>query len=338
MKIIYIGPFPPPYGGVTLKNNVIKKVLINNGFSIEVFNTTILKNYFNFIKLIIFLFKHKSSKGILSISSNSLLILTKILYVLAPRIMKNYIVIVAGGLFVQIIKKSRIKASIFNNYRKIFVESYRMKNDLQRINILNAEYLPNFRSKPINRNFRFKLKDEKLVKFIFISRVSKVKGVDLIFDSLKWLDERDSFQIDVYGPIEDNYVPEFFQSLNNNKKVNYLGIFESDKNNIIDLLYNYDVLLLPTRHKNEGHAGVLTEAKIAGCTAITSDLNFNSEIINHMRDGIILKENSAENLALSMKLLINNIELLNELRFNSFNSAENYFIENYLDIIIQNLE
>ena len=103
-------------------------------------------------------------------------------------------------------------------------------------------------------------------------------------------------------------------------------------------LSQYDVLLLPSRWKNEGVPGILVESKITGLPAVVSDIAYNAEIVNDGVDGIVLKENTAEALSKALLYLGENRSVLSKLKIGAKDSAEHYYIDNYIDKIVGELK
>ena len=107
---------------------------------------------------------------------------------------------------------------------------------------------------------------------------------------------------------------------------------------IYKTLNNYDILLFPTRWAFEGVPGILVESKIAGLTVIASNIAYNNELIINLNEGIILENNDASNLCNSLKTLDCNRDLLFELKTNNYLSSERYYIDNYIDNIIETIK
>jgi glycosyltransferase involved in cell wall biosynthesis len=333
-KINYIGSFPPPYGGVTIRNSEFLKAL-NRKYKIEIFNTSELNNVFKYIKLLFFLLKNRKNNGIISTSTPSFIKLTKILNRFFSYLMPKYIIITAGGSVDKHLLNSNISNNVFNKYRKYFVETNILITNITELGINNVNFLPNCRLKPKNRFFKER-ESNNLMKFISISRISHEKGIDTILKADKLLKENNNYHIDFYGPIDKEIKSEFLNYIDN-KNVFYKGIFEGDKFDINDLLVDYDVLLFPTRHLSEGHAGVLTNAKIAGCAIIATDINANTDIVKDNINGLIIKESTAELLAESMLKLLDNLNFLDKIKIESYESAKVYFVENHIDKLIDAL-
>lgn len=172
------------------------------------------------------------------------------------------------------------------------------------------------------------------LKAVFFSRISPDKGVDLIFDAAENLSHVD---FHLYGEIDNAYSDAFINRISSLPNVTYHGVFRGRNPEVYDELAKYDVMLLPTRWKFEGVPGVLVESKIAGIPAIVSDICYNAEVVEDGVSGIVLKENTAEKLAEAIARLERNRAALYKLKCGAAQSAETYYIENYIDGILDKL-
>lgn len=109
----------------------------------------------------------------------------------------------------------------------------------------------------------------KVVKGVYISRISKIKNLAFALERLKSVSDSNSFEFDIYGPIEDNEYWNECQGIIKEieVKVNYKG--ELDHSKVKSTFEDYDFLFLPTHHENFGH--VFVEAWSSGCMTLISD-------------------------------------------------------------------
>lgn len=335
-KIFYIGGFAPPYGGVTIKNKVLFNELTKY-LNIDNFNTSKLKkSIWNKVKLMIFLLKNKGQKGVICVSSYSLFKLTRIITMYDSRWLGQISVFAVGGRLHELIHEYHIDISRLNKYKNIYVECEGMKSKLKAMGMNNVDVIPNLRNMPGKR--QYKSINNKKLKALFLSRICKEKGVEEIISAAKLLDKKKvEYKIDFYGPIDSIIEKKFNKHIEANEKLSYKGLVNSSNEDIYDLIKEYDVILFPTKHNGEGFPGIFAEAKIAGVPIIASNWNYNSDIINNLKDGIILKNNTAEELSNAIQELANDNKLREELRKNSFASGEKYFVGNYIQNIINNM-
>ena len=173
----------------------------------------------------------------------------------------------------------------------------------------NTVWFPNCR-----RSVKDKL-EEKVYKkkFVFISRVIRYKGIYEILDVFKELG--DHLSVDFYGPISDY---DFLLQINNVENICYKGIV--DPANVINVLQEYDVLLLPTYYPGEGYPGIIIEGFSIGIPVITTKWNSIPEIVDDGYNGLLIEPANSECLRKAV-LSINqaNFDLMRSHAFESFN-------------------
>jgi glycosyltransferase involved in cell wall biosynthesis len=106
-------------------------------------------------------------------------------------------------------------------------------------------------------------------RFIFVSRISRMKNLDAALVAFRDVERRVEF--DIYGPIEDRGYWEQCQSLIEalpaNVRVAYGGELAPDE--VRTKFAEYDAFIFPTRGENFGH--VIAESLSASCPVICTD-------------------------------------------------------------------
>ena len=125
------------------------------------------------------------------------------------------------------------------------------------------------------------------LKTVFFSHITPDEGIDIIFNTAKNFPK---VEFHLYGEIDSAYSDTFAIESNILPNVTYHGVFKGRDAEAYEELSKYDVMLLPTRWKNEGVPGVFVEAKIAGVLSIVSNICYNAEIIEDGVSGIVLKK------------------------------------------------
>ncbi|MCF8018802.1 MAG: glycosyltransferase [Vallitaleaceae bacterium] len=333
---IYFGKFPPPYGGVTVKN----KLLFDKLSSMVTISQS---GYYNqdagkfsrFSAFIKELLLNKKRGLVIGISQDSLKKVTLFLYALNPKLMGMSVVMVMGGTFPELVKSSPKLQVALTAYKAIYVEAEGMKKQLNLMGVENVFIFPNCRERYIGTQVGHGTEAEGQLKCLFFSLISKDKGVDVVLEAASILKNRQiNFSIDFYGPISPDYEAAFLEAVNQQASLNYNGLFKSKgKGDVYEKMQAYDLFLFPTKWKNEGVPGALVEAKFSGLPAIVSDLNYNSEIVEDGVSGVVLKENTPEALARSIERLSQNRKVLEAMKMGARTSSEAYVIENYLEEI-----
>lgn len=337
-QFIYFGKFPAPYGGVTIKNKLIfdnlsKHIDVKQSRFFEDRPGKLVRIY----SLIIDLIFNRKKPLILGVSKDSLKRITIIMYYLNKKLMSKSTVMVMGGTFPDMVEKDSKLKSYINKYKFIYVETEGMKKKMQQNGVKNARVFPNCRENYITNNIKESNSDN--LKCVFFSLISEEKGADLVVDAFNLLSQsQEKITVDFYGHIDREFEKKFLKKISSNIYMNYKGIFKANqKNDVYEKLKEYDLLLFPTKWKNEGVPGILVESKIAGIPAIVSDINYNSEIVEHEKSGVVLVENNAENVAKAIKVINIDRVYLKKLKVGAKNSSEKYIIDNFINEIIEGL-
>jgi|SRR5579859_850942 len=130
------------------------------------------------------------------------------------------------------------------------------------------DLLPKVAGAPLNRE-RLHQKRPGEASFVFLSRISRVKNLDLAIELLRNLKGKVNF--DIFGPIEDKAYwlacEKLTGTLPENIVCRYHGTLSPTM--VGQVLSRYDFFFLPTRGENFGY--VILEAFMAGCPVIISD-------------------------------------------------------------------
>ena len=115
--------------------------------------------------------------------------------------------------------------------------------------------------------------ENKHIRFLFIGRIMKEKGIDeLLYAAKKIKKEYSDIQFDIVGPMEDDYKNIIDEYVNNNI-INYYG-YQSDVKPFIKQCHCF---IMPSYH--EGMANTLLEAGSMGRPLITTNIHGCKEAI-----------------------------------------------------------
>ena len=118
------------------------------------------------------------------------------------------------------------------------------------------------------------------------------------------------------GP-EKQELEEFAQTQKLGSKVR----FQPFTSNISRFLAKTDIFVLPSLA--EGMSMSLLEAMSFGIACIVSDIDANTELINHMKNGLIFPRGNIKDLSWNLNLLLNNDALRKKLGINAKHKIEN---------------
>lgn len=341
MSIFYIGGFPPPFGGVTTKNRNLY-VALSSRLEIKKidFSEIKRKNIIEGIRFIKALIGRKNRFIVGVAGKNTRKRLCKLMYIINKKTLRESVIFLMGGTSADDIAADKRFQKYVSHFRCIYAETQSMCETLRKVGLSNVAYYPNCRFKPKsslvkescseNKNSK---SDEFKLNAVFFSRVCLGKGIDIIVETAR---KTPDVAYHIYGEIEEGSDAIINEAVSNLKNFFYHGIFSGQEEEVISLLASYNVVLLPTRYKCEGVPGVLVESKIAGIPAIVSNVSYNSEIIQDGINGIVLQENNSKMLESAIVELFNSA-YLKRLSSNAFISANDYYVESYLDSILKML-
>lgn len=336
-KHLYIGEFPPPIGGVTVKNNLMRTQVFYD-CDIEFFDLYRCKR--NSLTILVLVSKIVRVRGsiVLGIGSNVRLktLLQMIKLLRGTRMLGRCSIVMMGSTLQNYTRSDTKAADLVRKSNSIFTESLSINEEFAQQNIVHTQFFPNCRVLPSKEYCGKRIDYERGLKLVFFSKVCKEKGAHVLFEVLAKLDEIGiPVQLDYYGVIAPEYQKEFEESLRQLDHVSYKGVFDSQMEDVYEKLSEYDILLFPTAWKGEGVPGILVESKIAGIPAIVTRHNYNSEIVVDTKEGIVVdKENMVENYVAAILELYNNPDHYADLARGAWESRVRYDIACYKDRLI----
>lgn len=133
------------------------------------------------------------------------------------------------------------------------------------------------------------------IRFLFIGRVMKEKGVDELFIAMKKLvDERMHCSLDIVGPYEEDY-REAIKQYENEGWLRYRG-YQKD---VRAFIKNCHCFVLPSWH--EGMANTNLECAASGRPVITSNIHGCLEAVLDGKTGYLVEKKNADELYRAMK-------------------------------------
>lgn len=216
---------------------------------------------------------------------------------------KNIYYWMVGGSFHEKVERGELDKAFFQKMKGLVVQSPRMLDSLQKQGFTNVYYVSN--SKRISHLPDIKKRNNKRVKFVFLSRINPTKGCGEIVESTKCLNElgyQNMFSVDFFGAIDQCYL-DFPKVIDGIPNIQYNGFLDLTHNQGYDKLAEYDMMLFPTYWDGEGFPGVIIDSYIAGVPVLASDWNLNCDYINKY-SGIIIPHHNQLRLQEEMKNVI----------------------------------
>jgi len=191
------------------------------------------------------------------------------------------------------------------NFEKIYEKSNRLKKTVFRYVLRNSDIqfwetksLVSFGQKLGKNSLWFPnvrvrsniMRDEDLPykrRFIFLSRVEKVKGIDVLKECFASLPE--GYHVDIYGPVKDYELSQL-----TGKNFTYVRALEAFE--VTEILSKYDVLVLPSMWKGEGYPGIIIESYSVGLPVVASIIGAIPEIVEDGKTGFLVSSGSVGDL------------------------------------------
>jgi glycosyltransferase involved in cell wall biosynthesis len=157
-----------------------------------------------------------------------------------------------------------------------FIENKLTKKDKSKIIPGSGVNLEKF--KPMG-----KTKEDGIVRFLFIGRIMKEKGIEEYLKAAEYLaDKYSNVEFQILGPFEEEKYKEIILN-NNNPKIKYLGVSYDVRNEIKEI----DCIINPTYH--EGMSNVLLEGAAMAKPLLASNIPGCREIVDNGVNGYLFE-------------------------------------------------
>lgn len=321
-----------PIGGETAKNQILVSVLQKY---VDVIALDFYKNKqrpWIYLQALWALLRYPNASIILSTTASNIYPLLKVFKTLG---MKRHIIHwIIGGEFDKLVKEGRFNLEVLNVAQWHLAQSQQMTEVLKECGLKGARYVPNFRKIPPISHEQIQRSADNRVRFVYMSRIMKEKGVGEILqcaDRLNSLRYQDSYAIGFYGRLDQSYQEEFYQTIAKLPNVEYKGVLNLNDTSGYETLASYHAMLFPTFHPSEGIAGAIIDAYIAGVPVIVSEWNHNREVVKDGETGMIVPVHNIEMLTKTMRDIIDGNIDLSLMAANAKKEAEKYRAENTIN-------
>lgn len=176
------------------------------------------------------------------------------------------------------------------------------------------------------------IKEDEFI-FLFIGRLARQKGVDILIKALKKIERG---ILIVAGEGEESYgLARLTSELGLEQRIKFLG----QRRDIPELLAVADCLVLPSRW--EGFGMVVLEAMAAGVPVVASAVNGIEEIIRSDAEGLLFEAENTEALSETLRYIQEDGELRRKISLGGSRRVEDFSVERHaqtlLDLVGENL-
>ena len=227
---------------------------------------------------------------------------------------------------------------MLKKFDSIWVETSRMKSDLESLGFSNVIKVNNFKHLEILSTSQLMVNKTSPLKLVIFSRIMQEKGVEdaiLAINKINTLLGCIVFTLDLYGPIDESFKVPFDKLCHDNEHfVKYCGIVSP--NDSVKYLKHYFALLFPTRFYTEGIPGTIIDSYASGVPVVASQWQHANDVIAHNSTGIIYEFASYQALRDALLFCANNPDVINSWKINCLNKSKEYLPEHFLKTVIIN--
>lgn len=248
--------------------------------------------------------------------------------------------LVVGGWLPKFLQHNKKYIKLLSEIDGLYVQTQRVKDELNEMGLSNVSILPNFRR--FDGNYVKNKHVNNYLKLVYFSRIIKEKGVEIAIDAVKNINSKykqHKVTLDIWGPIGEKYEDEFFEIMNsvNNYSITYKGFLEPNK--IYDTLSNYDIMVFPTYYQGEGFPGAILDAYISGIPVIASDWQDNAEFIEPDITGFLFEAKSSVDFEKVLNnILDNKLHDLEKMSENCRVKSSMYHVDNIIPNLLKEMK
>ena len=249
--------------------------------------------------------------------------------------------VVVGGWLIDFIKKNPSLLKPIKKLDCIYVELKSMKTRLEEMGFDNVFFKPKFRETNAITHEELYTPDCEPYRVCTFSRIRYEKGIEDAVEAVRYVNKtlgRTVYNLDIYGLPDEDYA-ERFEELKKDFEpfINYKGFVQGTAASSKEL-HTCFAMLFPTWYEGEGFAGTVVDAFCAGVPVVATDWKYNEEVITHGKDGIIYSVNEREKLKDILLEVAQNPDMLNKMRPECLNHAEEFSPQKGVKIIIDQLK
>lgn len=339
-SIIIIGPFPEPISGVSLANEVVRKVLLLHSYKVHIINTSFSEfdeqvGKFSFKKALFFL---KLNLSIYKIFSSNIVYITPgqtffgvlkyAAFILLSRVLgKELIVHIHGNhlrdAYDEMNKvKKRIIYFLVSKFHKGIVLSQSLKKNLTPF-LDNSQIfsLPNFAEDYLLEE-NTEVNNE--LRIVFLSNLMIEKGILHLLEALHFLELKGiKYKAKIAGNIDKSTKDNFFVLLNRLSNTEYVGLVKGEEKKALLLWSN--IFILPTFYKMEGQPISILEAMATKNVIITTDHAGIPDIFSSGVHGFYVDKKSSKSISETLEYLSVQKEEVKKIAENN----KVYFLKNF---------
>ncbi len=345
MRILILGPFPPPLFGVSLSNFVLKNGLLKKGYTVNTINTAGGKKIdsevgawdirkLSFIKSYLEIYKVFKSDIVYCTTGQTFFGIIKYApFILLSRLLgKKTIVHVKGGFLKRSYEgmgtvKKAISKFILSSYNGGIVLSKSLRVLLEGFLPDNKIFIQhNFIQDSLIIPQEQILNQKKLdkLRIIYLSNLMKEKGIVELLDALEELNNsKIPFEAKIAGHIPKD-AHDLLDKMDKIENLEYVGVVQKEAKT--DLLCWGNVFSLPTYYSMEGQPISIIESMGFGNVILTTKHAGIPDICTE-KNGVFVEKRNASSIFEQLEYLSNNLSWINEVGVYNMKQAQALYTE-----------
>lgn len=229
----------------------------------------------------------RDKKYIVLLSSNGRKVLFPILSFMSNFMNKDIYHYGIGGRLAREVSEKPSWKKYVSSFKSNWMESIELADQLQKLGVHNAIYLPNFKKLNIMTEAELCTEHHVPYKLCTFSRVMKEKGIEDAIEAVSTINAESGktvVTLDIYGPAEEAYLKHLQEVLTQDSACSYRGVVPANES--VEALKDYYALLFPTHWRHEGIPGTIIDALSAGVPVIARRWQYCDEMITDGETGL----------------------------------------------------
>jgi glycosyltransferase involved in cell wall biosynthesis len=207
--------------------------------------------------------------------------------------------------------------------RLIFESDYSRQTYFDKVYKADKKSVVNYNGVEISHVYapRSALSKERVTKICAFGILRYVKGHDILIRAVKELITQGyPIEVNIYGSGEEQ---KTLQSLIDTLHLENSVYLRGETDRALEIMAQYDILVHPSRFESFG--SVVVEAMSVGLPVIAASVGGLTEIIEHNINGLLIPENTSDNLVEAIKTLIDSENIAAQLAFQGYERCQNRF-------------
>lgn len=207
---------------------------------------------------------------------------------------------------------SYLQVLCLKKYNDIIAVSESVKNNLVKKGINSKKIHTIYHALDVKDKYSIR-EDSEILRICYVGRLEKVKNVQYIIESLRYIENKKKIVIDIYGTgSELTYLKDLVLKYQLQDYVNFNG-FEKNINHVYK---SHNILIQPSLY--EAFGMTIIEAMSNGVIVLCSSVGGMKEIIKDKNNGFIFDINNPKSLSILIDSLLNNEINLETIRKNAY--------------------